>query len=1108
MRLRPRFAALLTALLACLPFASGQNQSSRSQLSFLRAYQMLGLSRAVTYAVTLLAVLATLTITGVSQNARISHARPAVTTVSPDAPVTTYAGNGYDGYAGDGGPAIQAELELGDYFSGPYGDMAFDSAGNLYFADGLEDGRIRMVDAGTGIITTVAGGGTACTGFCGDGGPATLAHFGPLYSVTVDSSGNLYIAADSMILRVDASTGILTVVAGSYTCSTGLLGPSCRGNNGYTGDGGPATSATFYGIAGVVVDKAGNLYVTDQTYYSSNTVVREVAANTGIVTTIAGRGAGCAGQTDTVGDGCPSADATLQYATSLALDAGGNLYISDTSLNEGGDRIRRIDHSTGIISTAFAGGNAICSGATDNLGDGCPTTEAILSPAGIALDSSEDIYIGEPGQCRVREVDTSGIIHLVAGVNNGSVGSCGYSGLTSSTAKFARAGSLTFDASGNMYVADDENYVIRKVGFGSTSTQIETTTALTSSANPQGKGANVTFTADVKPSSGTEIPTGTVTFTVDGAVAAAATLDSTGHASYATSTLIPNIHTIQVGYGGDAHNAASISDVLSETILLESVAATPSFSPAAGTYTSAQTVTISDATSGATIYYTTNGSTPTTSSTKYTGAITVSARETISAIAVASGFLNSSVATATYTINLPAATPVFSPAVGTYTSAQRVTITDSTTGAAIYYTVNGTMPTTSSMKYTGAITVSATETIEAIAVAAGYANSAVASAKYTIVPSTTAELQFIPSTPCRIADTRNAAGAFGGPELAAAATRTFNVPQSSCGIPATAVAYSLNVTVVPIASLGYLTIWPAGLNQPTVSTLNSDGRVKANATITPAGTNGGVSVYASDATQFILDIDGYFVPAGTNTSGLEFFPLTPCRIADTRNTTGALGGPSLTGGVGRAFPVQSSPCGIPSTAKAYSLNITAVPHGSLGYLTTWPTGQSQPVVSTLNATTGVVTANAAIVPAGTGGDISIVVSDTADVLLDVNGYFAPPATGGLSLYTVTPCRVIDTRNGAGAFDGTLAVPVHGSTCAPPVTAQAYVLNATVVPTASLSYLTLWAAGGAQPIVSTLNATDGAVTSNMAIVPTTNGAIDAFATDSTNLLLDLSSYFAP
>jgi hypothetical protein len=374
--------------------------------------------------------------------------------------------------------------------------------------------------------------------------------------------------------------------------------------------------------------------------------------------------------------------------------------------------------------------------------------------------------------------------------------------------------------------------------------------------------------------------------------------------------------------------------------------------------------------------------------------------------------------------------------------------------------------------------------------------------------STTSELQFISINPCRIADTRNATGAFGGPELAAATMRTFNIPQSACGIPSTAVAYALNATVVPVASLGYLTVWPAGQTQPAVSTLNSDGRVKANATITPAGTNGGVSVFASDATQFILDIDGYFVPAGTSTAGLQFFPLAPCRIADTRNAAGALGGPSLGAATSRAFPVLSSSCGIPATAKVYSLNVTAVPHGTLGFLTAWPSGESQPVVSTLNASTGEVTANAAIIPAGTGGEISIFVSDASDVILDVNGYFAPPATGGLSLYTVAPCRAIDTRAGAGAFNGTFTVPIHGSSCAPPATAQAYVLNATVVPTPTLGFLTLWAAGKTEPVVSTLNADDGAVTSNMAIVPTTNGSIDAFASDSTNLLLDISSYFAP
>jgi hypothetical protein len=159
----------------------------------------------------------------------------------------------------------------------------------------------------------------------------------------------------------------------------------------------------------------------------------------------------------------------------------------------------------------------------------------------------------------------------------------------------------------------------------------------------------------------------------------------------------------------------------------------------AGNYTSAQSVTISDATAGATIYYTTNGATPTTSSTIYTAAIAVSSTETLRAIATASGYLTSAVAAAAYTITPalpPAATPIFSPVAGNYASAQSVTIGDATANATIYYTTNGATPTASSTIYTAAIAVSSTETLQAIATASGYSTSAVAVATYTINLST------------------------------------------------------------------------------------------------------------------------------------------------------------------------------------------------------------------------------------------------------------------------------------------------------------------------------------------------------------------------------------
>jgi hypothetical protein len=395
---------------------------------------------------------------------------------------------------------------------------------------------------------------------------------------------------------------------------------------------------------------------------------------------------------------------------------------------------------------------------------------------------------------------------------------------------------------------------------------------------------------------------------------------------------------------------------------------------------------------------------------------------------------------------------------------------------------------------------------------------------YSIQVQIPAATHFVPVTPCRIADTRNPNGPFGGPAIAGNTSRDFLIPAvSACGIPSNAAGYSLNVAVVPAGPLGFLTLWPSGQPKPLVATLNSiDGRIKSNAAIVPAGANGAISVFATDTTDVILDINGYFV-AGNNPAALAFYPLTPCRIADTRNPTAPLGGPSLAALGTRSFPILASSCGVPASAQAYSLNFAAVPptkscvqdNGTssqcgLGFLTAWPDGQTRPLVASLNDPTGTVLANAVVVPAGNGGAVDVYATNDTDLVIDINGYFAPPGPGGLSLYTVTPCRVLDSRlpNGTPPFSTTIDVNVTASPCGLPPTAQAFVFNATVVPPGPLGFITMWPQGQTKPLAATLNDTDGAVTNNMAIVPTTTGSVSVFPLFPTHLVLDIFAYFAP
>jgi hypothetical protein len=655
----------------------------------------------------------------------------ATYTIVPALPSTgeilTVAGDGLASYTGDKGPAIAATL------NNPVG-IAVDKTGNSYIADQANN-VVRKVTAATGIITTVAGTGTA--GSSGNGGAATSALLSAPSAVALDAGGNLYIAdnGNHVVRKVTAATGIIGTVAGDGTA-------------GYKGDTGPATSAELQGLGGLAVDASGNLYLSD----SLDNVIRKVSA-AGTITTIVGNG-----KTGYGGDNGAATSAELSSPTGIAVDASGNLYIADT----GNNVIRKVTLA-GIISTIA--GNQAGTGSIGAAGDGSKATSAALtSPAGVAVDANGNVYIADGGNSlyggdnAVRKVNPAGIISTIAGTYFGGYGG---DGGAATKAQLFNPLDVALDASDNVYIVDNGNQVIREALYG-----------LTSAAPPPvfTPAAGTYSTAQVV--SLTDSAAGaTFYYTIDGSTPTATSAVYSGPIKVTANQTIKAL-AVATGY--------TASPVAAASYMIAAPAATPVFTPAAGTYTSAQTVTITDATAGATLYYTTNATTPTASSTKYTGPITVSSTETLEAIAVATGYANSAVAMAAYTITPPAATPVFSPAGGTYTSAQTVTIADATPGATIYYTTNGTAPTASSTQYTGAITVAATESIEAIAVAPGYANSAVATAAYTITPAPLASLA---ASTLWVSNCSNSIYLFDG--ISGAARSVLAAPGQVCGIAQT-----------------------------------------------------------------------------------------------------------------------------------------------------------------------------------------------------------------------------------------------------------------------------------------------------------------------------------
>lgn len=364
--------------------------------------------------------------------------------------MTTYAGNGISGGSGDGGPALAAS------FSEPFG-VAVDLSNNLYIAD-TNNHVVRKVDPATSTVTLIAG--IYIAGFSGDGGPATAAQLNAPKGVAVDVSSNIYIldAGNVRVRRIDGITGDITTVAGD-------------GTNGYAGDNGPATTAVLNQPLGITTDSQNNLYIAD----TGNHIVRQILAGTGFIY----RFAGIANTPGFSGDGSFATFARLNTPTTVACDpVSQKLYIAD----EANFRVRVVDIPTNVINTAVGNGSPATGG------DNVPASEAVFgSIFGLARDSQQNLYLADGYGQRIRRIDPSTFIITTVG-GSGVAGFNGDGG-SALTAQLSTPVSLFIDNGNRIFFTDSENHRVRRID---PVTGLITTVAGTGSPGYNGDSINAT----------------------------------------------------------------------------------------------------------------------------------------------------------------------------------------------------------------------------------------------------------------------------------------------------------------------------------------------------------------------------------------------------------------------------------------------------------------------------------------------------------------------------------------------------------------------------------------------------------------------------------------
>ncbi len=372
----------------------------------------------------------------------------------------------------------------------------------------------------------------------------------------------------------------------------------------------------------------------------------------------------------------------------------------------------------------------------------------------------------------------------------------------------------------------------------------------------------------------------------------------------------------------------------------------------------------------------------------------------------------------------------------------------------------------------------------------------------------------MPLNPFRVLDTRTGQGGNNAPLTTA--TQTEMIVTGIGGVPATgATGVVLNVTVSDPTASGFITAWPSGEAQPTVSNLNyNPGQNVPNLVTVKVGANGRVNIFNSQGnTNVIADVVGYYTAATANCTG-RFTPVNPGRVLDTRNGTGR-GGAIGAVGPGQSIDVQvTGLAAVPASGvSGVALNVTADSPTAPGYLTVWPTGEAQPGASSHNFVPGLTVANLVLAKVGAGGQVSIFNSaGSTHVVADVIGYFS---AGGGRFVPVSPQRIVDSRFGIGGIPPGLnagqSVNVNVGGVAPvPANATAAIVNVTSTDTTAPSFFTVWPTGSPMPTASTLNPRPGVAVPNLAYLKLGTGGQLSIYNDSgfSHYIVDVFGYVVP